>query len=407
MSPSPDKALPPRAFHVILKPRGAVCNLNCRYCYYLRKKELYPGSDPWMDDEVLETFTRQYIDAQRVPEATFSWQGGEPTLMGLDFFERAVAFQKKYCKPGMRIYNAIQTNATLLDDDWCSFFKEQGFLVGVSLDGPPQCHDAYRVDKSGRPTFPRVMAGLELLKKHRVELNILTSVHAANADQPLPVYRFLRDQVDAQFIQFIPIVEWDGKSRKSGSVTERSVSGKQYGDFLIAVFDEWVRRDVGRVYVQLFDVALGAWLGEPSSLCTMAPTCGYALAMERNGDVYSCDHFVEPRHRLGNIREKTLVEMVTSEQQQAFGRAKRDSLPRACQVCEVRFACNGECPRSRFGPSDRRQPGLNILCEGCKAFFAHIDPAMQFMAAAIRARRPPSDIMALLAQEVQQGTRVR
>ena len=387
----------PLAFHVMLKPRGAVCNLSCRYCYYLGKEGLYPGSNPRMDDAVLEEFTRQYIEAQGAPEATFSWQGGEPTLMGLEFFERAVALQRKYQKPGMRIRNALQTNATLLDDAWCRFFRQHGFLVGVSLDGPEACHDAYRVDKGGGPTFRRVMAGLALLAKHGVDVNILTAVHAANAGKPLAVYRFLRDVAGAHFIQLIPIVEWESGSCESGRVTERSVGGRQLGDFLIAVFDEWVRRDVGRVFVQTFDAALGAWLGEPAGLCTTAATCGQALAMEHNGNVYACDHFVEPAYRLGNIGETPLAEMVGSEQQRRFGLDKRDSLPRRCRVCGVRFACHGECPRNRFGRSGET-PGLNVLCAGYKAFFRHVDPAMRYMSAAIRAERPPAGIMAYLAQ---------
>lgn len=388
----------PPGFQVMLKPRGAVCNLDCRYCYYLDKERLYPSSESRMDDAVLEEFTRQYIEAQRIPEVTFAWQGGEPTLMGLDFFQRAVAMQDKYRRPGLRIYNALQTNAILLDEAWCRFFKQHDFLVGVSLDGPQACHDAYRVDKGGQPTFEQVMAGLALLKKHQVEYNILTAVHAANASQPLQVYRFLRDQAGARFIQFIPIVEWANRSRKDGRVSERSVSGRQYGEFLITVFDEWVRRDVGRRYVQIFDVALGAWLGQPASLCTLAVTCGQALAIEHNGDVYACDHFVEHGYKLGNIRQVPLADMASSRQQRRFGLAKRDSLPRACRTCRVRFVCNGECPKNRFSSSAAEKPGLNILCEGYKAFFTHIDPAMQFMAAAIRARRPPSEIMAHLAQ---------
>jgi len=387
----------PIAFHVMLKPRGAVCNLSCRYCYYLGKEGLYPGSNPRMDDAVLEEFTRQYIEAQGTPEATFSWQGGEPTLMGLEFFERSVALQRKYQKPGMRIQNALQTNATLLDDAWCRFFKGHNFLVGVSLDGPEACHDAYRVDKGGAATHRRVMAGLELLAKHQVEVNILTAVHAANAGKPLEVYRFLRDVACARFIQLIPIVEWEGGSGGRDRVTERSVGARQLGDFLIAIFDEWVRRDVGRVFVQSFDVALGAWLGEPGGLCTTAATCGQALAMEYNGDVYACDHFVEPAHRLGNIRETPLVEMVRSEKQRYFGRAKRDSLPHTCRVCDVGFACHGECPKNRYGHSGEA-PGQNVLCKGFRAFFRHIDPAMDFMVASIRARRPPADIMTYLAR---------
>ena len=387
----------PFSFSVMLKPRGALCNLGCRYCYYLGKESLYPGVDPSMDDAVLEDLTRQYIEAQDAPEVTFAWQGGEPLLMGLQFFERAVTLQQRLRKPGMRIQNAIQTNATLVDADWCRFFRENGFLVGVSLDGPEVCHDAHRVDKAGGPTFGRVMAGLDLLQKHRVEVNILTAVNAANAGRPLEVYRFLRDTVGAQFVQLIPVVEWEGGSRESGRVTERSVSGPLLGAFLMAIFDEWVRRDVGRVFVQSFDVALGAWLGEPTGLCTMAPTCGRALALEHNGDVYACDHFVDPAYRLGNILETPLIEMVRSESQRRFGLDKRDRLPRTCRVCDVRFACHGECPRNRAGPSSPT-PGLNVLCEGYSAFFRHIDPAMRYMAAQVHAGRPPASIMLYLAR---------
>ncbi len=397
MTSPPGGGPAPPAFQVMVKPRGSVCNLGCHYCYYLGKEELYPGSDFWMSDAVLAEFTRQYIAAQRVPEVTFSWQGGEPTLMGLEFFERAVALQREFARPGMRVHNALQTNAVLLDDAWGSFFKRHEFLVGVSLDGPEGCHDAYRVDKGGQPTFRRVMAGLAVLKRHGVDLNILTAVHAANAGRPLEVYRFLRDQAGAQFIQFIPIVEWEsGDSHSAGRrVSARSVSGPAYGEFLISVFDEWVRHDVGRVYVQILDVALGAWLGQPPSLCTFQETCGQGLVMEHNGDLYSCDHFVEPRHRLGNILERPLAEMASAKQQQRFGLAKRDTLPGACRRCAVRFVCNGECPKNRYPPSGQK-PGRNALCEGYKAFFTHIDPAMQFMAAAIQAHRPPAEIMAHL-----------
>jgi len=387
----------PPAFQLMIKPGGAACNLACRYCYYLGKAALYPGSDLRMSDETLEELTRQVIAAQPGTEATFSWQGGEPTLMGLEFFERAVALQLKYARPGMRIHNALQTNGVLLDDAWSSFFKRHRFLVGVSLDGPQECHDAYRVDKGGRPTFERVMAGLAALSRHGVEVNILTTVHTVNAGRPVEVYRFLRDQAGAQFIQFIPIVEWETGpgSPKGQRLTARSVTGRQFGEFLIAVFDEWVRHDVGRTFVQLFDVALGVWLGQPAALCTFAETCGQGLVMEHNGDLYACDHFVEPRYRLGNIHDRPLAEMAGSKRQQRFGLAKRDTLPAACRRCSVRFVCNGECPKNRFGPSAHK-PGLNVLCEGYKAFFSHVDPAMQVMAAAIRAGRPPSEIMALL-----------
>lgn len=384
----------------MLKPRGPICNLDCGYCYYLAKEKLYPGSQFRMSDEVLAEFTRQYIEAQEVPEVTFAWQGGEPALMGLDFFQRAVALQQQYRKPGMRIDNAFQTNAVLLDEAWCRFFKRHRFLVGVSLDGPQELHDAYRVDKGGGPTFQRVMAGLALLKKHAVDYNVLVCVHAANAGHPLRVYRFLRDEVGAEFMQFIPIVERErgSGSQKAIRVTGRSVTGRQYGDFLIAVFDEWVRRDVGRVFVQSFDVALAAWLGQPPSLCVFQETCGQAMAMEHNGDLYACDHFVEPAHRLGNIQDVPLVNMVRSARQQRFGEAKREALPPVCQACPVRFACNGGCPKDRTLSTPGKQGRLNHLCEGYKAFFTHIDAPMQFMAAAIRARRPPSDIMRFLAK---------
>jgi uncharacterized protein len=391
----------PDAFHVMLKPRGAICNLDCKYCYFLSKEMLYPGSHFRMADELLEEYTRQYIAAQRVPEVTFAWQGGEPTLMGLDFFKRAVEYQHKYRQPGMRVFNALQTNGTLLDDEWCRFLHEQDVLVGLSLDGPRALHDAYRVDKGGNPTFERVMAAVQRLQQHKFEFNILTTVHAANASYPLQVYHFLRDEVKTQFIQFIPIVERDNDTgfQEGDRVTDRSVTGRQYGSFLIAIFDEWVRRDVGRVFVQIFDVALAAWLGERPGLCIFDETCGQALAMEHNGDVYSCDHFVEPRHKLGNIIDIALVEMVGSEQQWRFGQAKRDTLPRYCRECEVRFVCNGGCPKDRVLHTPDGEPGLNYLCEGYRAFFNHIDSPMNYMAAELRAKRPPANIMRHLAQQ--------
>lgn len=342
-----------------------------------------------MTDDLLEEFTRQYIAAQRVPEATFIWQGGEPTLMGLAFFELAVALQKKYRRPGMRVNNALQTNGILLDDDWCRFFKEHDFLVGVSLDGPQALHDVYRVDRRGQPTFRRVMDGLALLKRHKVAFNVLTAVHSANTDHPLEVYRFLRDEVETEFVQFIPIVEPDSRAelQEGKTVTARSVTGGQYGDFLITVFDEWLSRDIGQVYVQIFDVALGAWLGQSSSLCVFRPTCGKALAMEHNGDLYTCDHFIESENRLGNIRQKQLTEMVGSEQQRQFALAKRETLPRYCQQCEVRFVCHGGCPKNRISYSPDGEPGLNYLCDSYRSFFDHVDRPMREMAARILARQ--------------------
>jgi uncharacterized protein len=354
-----------------------------------------------MADALLEAFTHQYIEAQRVPEVTFGWQGGEPTLMGLDFFKQAVKLQQKYRHPGMRVRNGLQTNGTLLDEAWCRFFREHEFLIGLSLDGPRGLHDAYRVDKGGNPTFDRVMAGAALLREHQVEFNILTTVHAANADHPLEVYRFLRDEVGARFIQFIPIVERDNETgfQEGERVTGRSVMGQQYGRFLSTIFDEWVRRDVGQVFVQIFDVALAAWLGERPGLCIFEETCGTALVLEHNGDLYSCDHFVEPRCRLGNILQTPLVELVASEQQRRFGLAKRDALPRMCQECEVNFVCHGGCPKNRLLHTPEGERGLNYLCEGYKAFFTHVRHPMEIMAAELRAERPPANVMTILAQE--------
>ena len=393
-----DKTLSPRAFHVMAKPRGPICNLNCAYCYYLAKKDLYPGSDFRMNDEVLESFVQQYIESQRVPEVTFGWQGGEPMLMGLDFFRRAIELQAKYRRPGTRIVNTLQTNGTLVNDEWGRFFHEHNFLIGLSLDGPKSLHDAYRRDGGGAPTFDRVMRGLALLQKHAVEYNFLTTVHTANVEHPLAVYRFFRDEVGAQFVQFIPIVKQDD----GAGVSEHSVAGEQYGRFLIAVFDEWVRRDVGRVYVQIFDVALAAWLGERPGLCVFEPVCGLGMAMEHNGDLYACDHFVEPGHKLGNILETPIMELVDLERQREFGQAKRTALPRACRECEVRFVCNGGCPKNRLSATPGGERGLNHLCAGYKAFFSHIDRPMKMMVEELRAKRPPANVMMRIAGEDQE-----
>lgn len=389
----------PSAFHVMLKPRGPICNLDCQYCYYLSKERLYPGSRFRMANELLESYTRQYIASQRAPEVTFAWQGGEPTLMGLDFFRLALDLQRKYRKPGMVVHNTLQTNGTTLDDEWCLFLHEHDFLVGLSLDGPRELHDAYRVDKGGNPTFDRVFAGLARLKKHGVDLNILCSVHSENACQPLAVYQFLRDVAGAQFIQFIPIVERVNSTgfQPKDRVTPRSVDGIRYGEFLIAVFDEWVRHDVGRVFVQMFDVALGSWMGYSSSLCIFSETCGTALAMEHNGDVYSCDHYVEPQYKLGNIHVIPLADLAASPHQREFGQAKRLTLPRYCRECEVRFACNGGCPKDRLLTTPDGESGLHYLCEGYRSFFNHVDPSMRFMANELKAGRPASNIMHFLS----------
>jgi uncharacterized protein len=387
----------PDSFHIMIKPRGAICNLNCAYCYFLKKEALYPTSDFRMSEEVLENFTRQYIQAQRVPHVTFGWQGGEPTLMGLDFFRKAVEFQKKYSPAGMKVDNALQTNATLLDDEWCQFFKENQFLIGASLDGPKEIHDTYRRNKGGTGTFDAVVRGLELLKKYGVETNILCTVHAANASHPLEIYRFFRDDLGADFIQFIPIVERINKrgEQRGNRVSNRSVTGKQYGDFLIKIFDEWVAQDVGTVFVQIFDVALGKWLGQPGGLCVFDKTCGHALAVEHNGDLFSCDHYVEPKYRLGNIKKSEMIQLVSSAKQQRFGHDKRASLPIYCLDCEVLFACNGGCPKNRIKHTPAGKYGLNYLCEGYKAFFNHIDQPMRKMSDLIRNQRPPAEIMFL------------
>ncbi|MCB0064508.1 MAG: anaerobic sulfatase maturase [Caldilineaceae bacterium] len=391
----------PAAFHVMTKPRGAICNLDCKYCYFLAKEMMYPGSRFRMADELLESYTRQYIEAQQVPEVTFAWQGGEPTLMGLDFFQRAVELQQQYKRPGMRIHNAFQTNGVLLDDAWCAFFHEHDFLIGLSVDGPQHIHDAYRVDKGGRPTFAKVMAGLDLLKKHKVEFNILTTVHAANAEHGVDVYRALRDEIGTQFMQFIPIVERDNETgyQEGEDVTDRSITAAAYGRFLCDIFDEWVRHDVGRVFVQIFDVALAAWVGERPGLCVYEETCGLALALEHNGDLFSCDHFVEPAYKLGNILEIPLIEMVSSDRQRQFGLDKRDTLPQYCRECEVRFVCNGGCPKDRILTTPDGEPGLNYLCGGLRTFFNHIDHPMRLMANELRHRRPPANVMRILAEE--------
>lgn len=386
-----------RAFHVMVKGSGAQCNLDCKYCYYLSKENLYPGSRFRMTDEVLERFTKQYILAQGGQEVTFSWQGGEPTLLGLAFFEQAVEYQKKYQKPGMKILNSFQTNGLVLNKQWAEFLRKHDFLVGVSLDGPQAMHDAYRVDKGGAPTQDKVLQSIAMLKEYGVDFNILCCVHKANVTHPLEVYRYLRDEVGAQFVQFIPIVERENASgfQEGYQVTRRSVSGRKYGEFLIKVFDEWVRNDVGKVFVQIFDVALAVWCGSHAGLCIFEKTCGSALALEHNGDLYSCDHYVEPVYFLGNLTQDNLINLVGSEKQVLFGEAKLDTLPQYCKDCEVRFICNGECPKNRIRKTPDGEQGLNYLCEGYKAFFAHIDQPMRVMRQLIRVNRAPAEIMFL------------
>lgn len=393
--------LPPR-IHVLSKPTGAICNLDCSYCFFLDKEELYPGSKFRMTDEVLETYIRQLIEAHKTPEVTVAWQGGEPTLMGVGFFRKAIAYQEKYRKPGMTFENTLQTNGTLLDDQWCEFFKENNYLIGLSLDGPRELHDANRVDKKGSPTFDRVMRGLRLLQKHGVEYNILTTVNRVNADHPLEVYRFLRDEVKTSWIQFIPVVERineDGKTlyQQGTTVSENSVLPEQFGNFLTTIFDEWVRKDVGKIFVQTFEAAVRSWLNMPTGMCFFSPTCGTGVALEHNGDLYSCDHFVEPDYLLGNIQENSMAELVSRDRQFKFGQDKLDTLPKYCQQCEVRFACHGECPKHRFIHTPDGEPGLNYLCAGYKHFFTHIDEPLKIMVDLFNKGRGAEEVMQKLA----------
>ncbi len=384
----------PPAFHIMVKPTGAACNLNCSYCFYLDKQELYPGSRFRMTDEVLEAYLRQLIEAHETNHVTVAWQGGEPTLMGLDFYRKAIEIQKKYRKPGMTFENTLQTNGTLLDEAWCRFLKENDFLVGISIDGPREYHDACRKEKSGGGTFDRAAAGLRRLQQYRVDYNILATVNAANADFPLETYRFFRDDFGAQYLQFIPIVE-----RGNNGVTEQSVRPEQWGQFLNRIFDEWVRRDVGRTFVLNFDGVLAGWMGKAGTLCIFGRTCGLGLALEHNGDLYSCDHFVDPEHKLGNILQSALIDMVGSQRQQDFGRQKWESLPEYCHNCEFVFICNGECPKNRFVNTPDGQPGLNYLCCGYRAFFRHSAPDMKIMASLLRSNRPAADVIPVLAHK--------
>jgi uncharacterized protein len=391
----------PQAFHIMAKPTGSACNLNCDYCFFLKKEKLYAGSGFRMSDEVHEAYIRQLLEAHQVSQVTVAWQGGEPTLMGLDFFRRSVELQKKYAKPGTRIENTFQTNGILLNDEWCRFFHENNFLIGLSMDGPKELHDAYRKDKGGRGTFERVVRAVHLLQKHKVEINILCTVNRKNADHPLEVYRFFRDELKARYIQFIPIVERDNETgyQEGNKVTDRSVQSEQFGRFLIQIFDEWVKKDVGNTFVLNFDGALAGWLAMAGTVCIFGPTCGLGMALEHNGDLYSCDHFVEPDYYLGNILKTSMIDLVGSEKQRRFGQDKKDSLPRYCRECEVLHICNGECPKNRFLETPDGEQGLNYLCPGYKAFFKHADKPMRIMANLIRRNRLASEVMAILARE--------
>jgi uncharacterized protein len=406
--------MPGGPFHIMTKPSGPLCNLDCRYCYYLEKERLFPkGSSFRMPPEVLEAYIRDYIASQPTLDIQFAWQGGEPTLLGLDFFREVVRLQAEHAGK-KRVSNAIQTNGTLLDDEWCAFLTEYGFLVGLSIDGPEELHDAYRVDKGGKPTFQKVMRGLEFLEKHRTEFNTLTVVNRLNAEQPKEVYAFLKE-IGSRFLQFIPLVEREpdagaralnldlasppgADDEETPPVTPWSVSSRQYGTFLLGVFEEWVRQDVGSVFVQLFDTTLAGWTGAQPPLCVFAETCGDAMVLEHNGDLFSCDHYVYPDYRLGNIMETSVRELAVLPEQVAFGQAKRDTLPEYCRRCEVRFLCNGECPKHRFVETPDGEPGLNYLCPSYKKFFTQTAPHFRLMADLLRQRRPPAEIMVLLPE---------
>jgi uncharacterized protein len=391
----------PKAFHVMAKPTGAHCNLHCDYCFFQKKEKLYPASDFHMSDEVHEAYIEQLFEAHQVPQVTVAWQGGEPTLMGPDFFRRSVELQKKHAKPGTRVENTFQTNGILLNNEWCRFFNDNNFLIGLSLDGPKELHDTFRKDKKGQGTFDRVIRAARLLQQHHVEFNILCAVNGKNADHPLEVYRFFRDMLRAPYIQFIPIVERDNDTgfQEGNTVTDRSVRPDQWGRFLTEIFNEWVKRDVGKTFVLNLDGALAGWLGMAGTVCIFGQSCGLGMALEHNGDLYSCDHFVEPDHLLGNILKTPLIELVASDKQRKFGRDKRDTLPRYCRQCEFLHICNGECPKNRLIRTPDGEAELNYLCEGYKAFFKRADRAMRTMADLIRRGKLAEEVMKMTGTE--------
>ena len=392
-----------KPLYVMLKPAGAHCNLACKYCYYLEKNKLYPTAQRHlMSDEMLEQFTREYIEAQTMNQVLFTWHGGEPLLRSIDFYRKALSLQQKYAG-GRRIDNVIQTNGTLLTDEWCEFFAQNHWLVGISIDGPQPDHDHYRLTAAGKPSWKKVMQGIKLLKKHGIEWNAMAVVNAYNANHPLEFYRFFKEN-GCQFLQFTPIVERltrheDGRTLASLadkdeiSLSEASVTPEQWGYFLCAIFDEWVRKDVGKIFVEIFDCTLANWMGISPGICAYSKECGHAGVMEHNGDVYSCDHFVFPEYKLGNIRDHSLIDMLYGEQQQEFSRLKHSSLPRQCKECDMEFACHGECPKNRFMKDKYGDSGLNYLCPGYYHYYQHVAPYMDYMKQELMAQRPPSNIM--------------
>ena len=392
-----------KPLYVMLKPAGAHCNLACKYCYYLEKNKLYPTAQRHlMSDEMLEQFTREYIEAQTMNQVLFTWHGGEPLLRSIDFYRKALSLQQKYAG-GKRIDNVIQTNGTLLTDEWCEFFAQNHWLVGISIDGPQPDHDHYRLTAAGKPSWKKVMQGIKLLKKHGVEWNAMAVVNAYNANHPLEFYRFFKEN-GCQFLQFTPIVERltrheDGRTLASLadkdeiSLSEASVAPEQWGYFLCAIFEEWVRKDVGKIFVEIFDCTLANWMGISPGICAYSKECGHAGVMEHNGDVYSCDHFVFPEYKLGNIRDHSLIDMLYGEQQQEFSRLKHSSLPRQCKECDMEFACHGECPKNRFMKDKYGDSGLNYLCPGYYHYYQHVAPYMDYMKQELMSQRPPSNIM--------------
>ncbi len=394
-------------FHVMTKPIGPMCNLRCEYCFYLEKKGMFSsGHNFRMDDATLETYVRQYIESQPGDEVDFTWQGGEPTLLGVSFFEKAVALQQKYAN-GKRIANSMQTNGTLLNDEWATFLRKHDFLMGISIDGPPNFHDTYRAKRCGGPSSDQVLRGIEVLQQHGVRFNTLTVVNRQNAKWPLVVYRYLK-KIGSQYLQFIPVVERIDEASDNlagppdleadpecaaAKVTPWSVNPVDFGNFISTIFKEWVKKDVGRIFVRDFDVTLGAWAKAPPSLCVFAPECGRGVAMESNGDVFSCDHYVYPEYRLGNIKQQHIANIVDSPQQKQFGRDKSTTLPSYCRECPHLFACNGGCPKHRFMSTPDGEPGLNYLCAGYKRFFKTSAPAMKKMKSLLDAGRAPAEIM--------------
>lgn len=406
-----------RPLYVMLKPVGPMCNLRCQYCYYLPTANRHNlpyggrngGGSSIMSDELLEQFTKEYIEAQTMPQVLFTWHGGEPTLRPLDFYRKAVQLQKRYAQ-GRQINNCLQTNGTLLNDEWCAFLAENHFLVGLSIDGPQPFHDQYRLSNSGQPTWERVVQAIQLLRKHGVEWNAMATVNKANVDHPLDFYHFFKEN-QCTYLQFTPIVETlqssTPQANKPSSFISHpsslemhpsSITPQQWGDFLCAIFDEWVRTDVGSIFVEIFDCTLANWVGETPGICAYAKECGHAAVMEADGDVYSCDHFVRAEHHLGNIREKTLVEMLYGPQQQRFSLLKHQALPRQCRECDVEFACHGECPKNRIVNDRYGNPGLNYLCEGYRQFYHHVAPYMDFMARELSMQRPPANVMQAFAR---------